>query len=276
MQTVILNDTSLESHHGCEEVISNIKKLALRNGIEVIDTHPAGSNWQESSNFLLSILKCDIVIVNGEGTLHHGQLRARELITIAKYVKENINIPIVLINSTYQENGDKIAEYTRYFDLIYVRETLSKRDLESYGIKSKVVPDMTFYTEFDLSKKIELDTIGVSDSVYTRLSEELFDLCLAKNYKYLPALTRPKIELNSLRNIVRYLKHSSFVSFKFFLYKLGFKFSYKTARAFFYVDTYNEYVKDISELNFFITGRYHSLCFALKALTPFVAIKSIK
>jgi hypothetical protein len=274
MKIVILNDTSYEAHHGCEVVVGNIKKLALKNGMEVIDTHPVGVNWQESQTFLENISKCDLVLVNGEGALHHAQLRARELITIAKYVKENTGVPVVLINSTYQDNGNEMAEYMKYFDLVYVRETLSKNDLEKYGIQSKVVPDMTFYSKFDLSEKIVSDDIGVSDSVYLELSEELFELCVENNYKYFPALTSPKIRLNSVRNIARYLKHSVFVSIKFLLYKLGLKFSHQIVRAFFYVGNYKDYIQEISRLNFLIAGRYHSLCFALKTLTPFIAIKS--
>jgi hypothetical protein len=274
MKIVILNDTSYESHLGCEVVIENIKKLALKNGMEVIDTNPVNVNWRESQTFLENIAKCDLVLVNGEGTLHHAQLRAKELITIAKYVKDNTGVPVVLINATYQDNGDEIANYTKYFDLVYVREALSKKELEKHSIQSKVVPDMTFYSKFDLSEKIVSDDLGVSDSVYMDLSEELFELCVEKNYKYFPPLTSPKIRLNSFRNIARYLKHGVFVSIKFLLYKLGFKFSHQTVRAFFYANSYKDYIQEMSRLNFLIAGRYHSLCFALKTLTPFVAIKS--
>ena len=153
VRIVILNDTSYESHHGCEMVIKSIKELVLKNGMEVIDTNPVGVDWQENQSLIDNISKCDLVLVNGEGTLHHAQPIARELIPIAKYVKENINIPVVLINSTYQDNGNEMAEYMKYFDLVYVRETPSKEDLEKYGLQSKVVPDMSFYVKFDLSKK---------------------------------------------------------------------------------------------------------------------------
>ena len=42
---VILNDTSYESHHGCETVVNNIKKLLLKNKIKTIDTNPCHLNW---------------------------------------------------------------------------------------------------------------------------------------------------------------------------------------------------------------------------------------
>ncbi len=273
-KAVILNDTSYESHHGCETVVKNIKQLLFKNNIKVIDTNPVGLNWKKNPSLLENIAKSDLVLVNGEGTLHHSQLIARELITIAKYVKESTNIPIVLINSTYQENNDEMAECAKLFDLIYVRETLSKDDLAQYDIQSKVVPDMTFYSQFDLSEKVVSNQVGVSDSVYIDLSEKLFELCLEKSYKYLPALTAPKIKLNSIENIVRYLKHSVFNSFKPLLYWTGYRFRHQVIRMFFYIDNYKNYIQEISSLDFLITARYHSLCFSLKTLTPFVALKS--
>jgi polysaccharide pyruvyl transferase WcaK-like protein len=273
MKIVILNDTSYEYHHGCETVIKNIKKLALKNYMEVIDTNPVSINWKNNQSFLSNISKCDLVLVNGEGTLHHAQLTARELITVAKYVKENINIPVVLINSTYQDNSDSMAEYMKYFDLVYVRETSSKNELERYGIQSRVVPDMSFYSKFNLSNKVISSYIGVSDSVHAKLSEKLFELSLEKKYEYLPILTNPKIGLNSVKNILRFVKYGFFKRIVFLLPRLGYKPNYKATRVSYYIDDYQDYIQKISSLNFLIVARYHSLCFSLKTLTPFMAIE---
>ncbi len=46
----------------------------------------------------------DIVIVNGEGTLHHSQKKVLDLAKAAKYASVGLNIPVVLINSTYLLN----------------------------------------------------------------------------------------------------------------------------------------------------------------------------
>ena len=48
----------------------------------------------------------------------------------------------------------------------------------------------------------------------------------------------------------------------------------KDATMFYYINDYKNYIQKIANLNFLIVGRYHSLCFALKTLTPFVALKS--
>lgn len=273
-KAVILNDTSYESHHGCETVVKNIKELLFKNSIETIDTNPVGINWFENKSFLENISKADIVIVNGEGTLHHAQPRAKELITVGRYVKENINIPVVLINTTYQENGIEIAKYMRYYDLIFVRETLSKNELKKYNIESIVVPDMTFYSKFDMLQKINSSRIGVTDSVYIELSQKLYNLSLKEKYEFLPALTNPKFKINSLKNFLRFVKFNVFKTIKFILFKIGYKLNYQSIRMFYYINGYERYIQHIANLNFLIVARYHSLCFALKTLTPFIALKS--
>ena len=271
---VILNDTSYESHHGCETVVKNIINLLNKNGIKTIDTNPVGINWLENTSFLENMSKVDIVIVNGEGTLHHAQIRAKELVTIAKYVKNKLNIPVVLINSTYQENGDEVTEYMQYFDLVFVRETLSKNDLKQYDIKSEVVPDMTFYSKYDLSHKKSNDVVGVTDSVYIELSENLYHTGLKNNYIYLPALTNPKFRANSVKNILRYIKYNIYKNIKFIVQRFGYQFNHQSIRIFYYINGYENYIQQIANLKFLVAGRYHSLCFSLKVLTPFVAIKS--
>lgn len=273
-KAVILNDTSYESHHGCETVVKNIKELLLKNNIETIDTNPVGKNWLKNKSFLENMSKVDMVVVNGEGTLHHAQPRAKELITIGKYVKKNINIPVALVNATYQENGDELAVYMKYFDLVFVRETLSKNELEKYDIKSIVVPDMTFYSKFDLSQKNTTNKIGATDSVHIELSQRLYEMTLNTKYEYLPALTNPKFKIDSLRNFLRLLKFNIFKTIKFILFKMGYKLNHQSIRMFYYIDGYKNYIQKIADLDFLIVARYHSLCFALKTLTPFVALKS--
>jgi len=273
-KAVILNDTSNEFHHGCETVISNIKSLLRKNGIDTIGTNYTGVNWKTNTAFLESVSKVDIVLVNGEGTLHHAQQRAKELIVIGKYVKEKFKIPVVLINSTYQENGTEIAEYLRYFDLIYVRETLSQEDIKKYGIDSRVVPDMTFYSKYDLSGKKENGKTGYTDSVYQKTSVLLYEKCMESKSVYMPALTNIKLKTTDLITFLKVVKFHVFRAVNFVFWKLGLKISYHALRQFYFTKDYNRYIDKIAKLNFIVTGRYHSLCFTLKTLTPFVAIKS--
>lgn len=271
-KVIIFNDTSSEPHHGCGLVMENIIKLLSKNKMQVICTNPTGLNWKENQAIMESIPKCDLILVNGEGTLHHAQSVAKDLISIAKYVKLNFKIPVVLINSTYQDNGDEIAEQTRYFDLIYVRETRSKDELSYYGINSEVVPDMTFYSKFDLTKKTPKNLTGVTDSVYREQSEYLFKLALRGGLEYLPILTFPKIKRN-IRGMLSFLRFLIFRKCIPILCWSGYSFSHRITKMFFYTVSYEKYIKKIADQNFMVIARYHTLCFALKTLTPFLCIE---
>lgn len=272
-KAVILNDTSIEAHHGCEIVMSNIKKLLLKINIKTIDTNPAGVNCFNNKSFMDNMLISDLVIINGEGTLHHNQPRASELINVVKYVKENLKIPSVLINSTYQENGRKMAELMKYFDLIFVRESLSQKELKKYNIHSEVVPDITFYKCYENIKQSEdKEGIGCTDSVYLDKSKILFDLAVKNNYSYLPILTTKK--LTGFFGTIEQILRACLKIVRFFLWKLGLNFNHSIVRTFYYTDSYSNYINKISKLNFALIGRYHTLCFALKTHTSFYATQS--
>lgn len=271
---VIINDTSYKPHHGCETVVRNIISLLYKREIETIATNQVGVSW-ENKSFLKHMKNADIVIVNGEGTLHHAEDRVKDLARIGKYVKEHLLKPVVLINTIYQDNGPEIGAYMKYFDLIYVRESFSQRELEKIGILSHVVPDMTFYTPYDLADKHIVSDIGVSDSVYSSVSKKLYSFSMHNHYHFLPVLSVPKI--NKFNYCSSWLKLIRFLILKWIktiLLKLGIPLSYKQKRSLYFMESYKDYINTISNLKLFISGRFHSLCFALKTMTPFIAIRS--
>lgn len=273
-KALIVNDTSYENHHGCELVTNNIHKLLAKNNIKVIGTNPVGVDWSKNRKFLKSIYKSDIVIINGEGTLHHTQPRAKKLITIGKYIKENHAIPVVLINTTYQDNDATFIKYLKYFDLMYVRDMISKFELLKIDIPSNVVPDLTYYNVYDAGKKSHSNIIGLTDSVDIKLSEKLYNFSTQSAlYSYMPILTNEKIRSN-FQSIINYCKFYTKKSIKYLLFRFGYAPNHSSVKELFYISDHKVYIKEISNLKLIITGRFHALCFALQTLTPFIVIKS--
>ena len=81
--------------------------LESRN-IEILGTSPVSYQWKEETTIIKKIAKSDLVIVNGEGTLHHSRTEAFYLAEVAEYC-ENLNIDSYLINSVFSKNNKKVS-----------------------------------------------------------------------------------------------------------------------------------------------------------------------
>jgi polysaccharide pyruvyl transferase WcaK-like protein len=274
-KAVILNDTSKANHYGCKTVIKNLIELLLDNGITTINTCPLDKNWRHSKEFTNSILESDIVLVNGEGTLHHSQDSAMDLVVVGKFVKENLDIPVVLINASIQDNNNLFYDYLKYFDLIFTRDSSSKIELLKYGINSKVVPDISFYATFDLSKKKRSSCIGVTDCISWDLSKKLCEFSEINKYYFLPILTSIKFSLNDIDLLSSSIKYYLIKSFSLVARNFNYPIKYAHKRTLFYEKSYEDYIQKIANLDYLVVARYHALCFCLKTLTPFTAIASV-
>ncbi|MCA8998517.1 MAG: hypothetical protein KDA80_16075 [Planctomycetaceae bacterium] len=136
MKVVFIGDTSLNSRHfGCQLVCQTFREQFARLGLTEISSHtmelPTGRTWKEV------VAPADCVIINGEGSLHHG--RFLSVLDVAKYK------PTALVNCVYQENPYD----ERIKSLIYVsaRESLSAAALKEHGIACDVTPDVLFASQ---------------------------------------------------------------------------------------------------------------------------------
>jgi len=276
-KTVVLNDTSFYNHFGCEVVMDNIAMALGERGIDILYSTPVSQNWRADAACLAAIDACDIVIVNGEGTIHHGKEEGKWLVEAATYARERQK-PAVLINATYQENDDSYIPHLKAFESIYVRETLSQAALQRQGVDATVVPDMTFFStrqEHQRSGNKRAYLIGYSDSVNSRLSRQCYRLARrqGKQARYLPVLSDFKIKRWTPRRI---LKKAQFTLYRQLgktvgrLLPIKMKYiSYANIQS-----SLDHYFNAIRDLDLFVTGRFHSLCFSIQTATPFVTFGS--
>lgn len=132
MKVIILNDTSSSRHAGCMLTMEAYKELCKSHDMEIVGTVP----WDEYNlkQFYKHFEKADLLIVNGEGSIH--DCRRGELVSIAK------DFPSVLINCVYQANPDKLA--LKQFKYIAARESNSAGEIRDAGAVCDVVPDLLF------------------------------------------------------------------------------------------------------------------------------------
>ena len=265
---VIINDTSYEAHHGCEMVMKNIFKLLKLQDIEIIDTNPVGVDWN-NSKFITSLKKSDIVIINGEGTLHHSQKRARVLSEVIPFSKK-MNKKVILINATIEDNNEHIIDNIRLSDLIFVRESMSRDYLLEKSIKSHVVPDMTFYTDINIKHKKRI-YIAYTDSVYNDVSIEL----LRESTNRKESIFIPPLKLTNFNKSIKlfFKDRLKLVGFKI-LNAVNVSLEYERLRYLYFTNSFSDYLDKLYESKVLIAGRFHSMCFSILTQTPFVALKS--
>lgn len=90
----------------------------------------------------------DVMVMNGEGTMHHGWDGAQKKIATMREAL-SAGKPVHLINTVWQENPPDFDDLLRSLSSITVRETRSRDDLlNRHGIEAKVVLDVSVYADF--------------------------------------------------------------------------------------------------------------------------------
>jgi hypothetical protein len=135
MKAVILNSTGHRPHFGCKLVWSAYQRLLEERDIELIGYWPKRTKL---GHIRRTCDKADIVILNAEGSIHHGN--NEDLLRIAE------RYPSVLINGSMQELSNDAASYLRQFKMLHVREGLTQEYLYNHhGVQAQVTPDVIFY-----------------------------------------------------------------------------------------------------------------------------------
>src|SRR5688572_2427772 len=101
MKVLLLNDTRSESHVGCDLVVSNTFSEAARVKAEIIETVSNRDIALGQGRVRATI--ADLVLINGEGTMHDSLPNAVFLAQAAQTAKE-LGKKVVLYNAVWQQN----------------------------------------------------------------------------------------------------------------------------------------------------------------------------
>jgi polysaccharide pyruvyl transferase WcaK-like protein len=265
---VLLNDTSFAAHHGSRHVIETIRSCLSDRGTEITASVASGKAWNEMGAVLQAIEAADVIVINGEGTLHHGA-EAGDLLMNAVNHPLCREKPLVLINTLWQDNPESWTELVKDIDLIVVRDGRSQNALASAGLSVSLCPDLSFYRRFPAHGEPLSQRTAFGDSVYRDVSEQLMSAyCAFHGPKiYLPIRSSHRHqELArglSFRGRIDNLKHRAKVTARRLL-DSGYR----------QLPNVEAYVSELSTCSFHITGRYHAACLSIVARVPFVAVAS--
>jgi polysaccharide pyruvyl transferase WcaK-like protein len=243
-----------------------IETLVAKNGFHIEGTSAAHENWETNQNFMRALDNARLVIVNGEGTIHHDRPAGRQLLRIGRCAKER-GIPAAMINTGWEENGTEFYELLKEFTLIAARDSKSARQIRQGGLPCSIVPDLSLYGRCDRAPSSRSGGVVFSDSVdrfkaidlercrraiggktlsiiYPRAEPLGYLKFIREGFAIRDALT-PKILLDIIR--VRHKLWQSDIA---------------------------PFMESLSSAELLVSGRFHACTLALATGTPFVAIPS--
>lgn len=249
MRALILNDTSRAGHLGCSLVMSNLVHGVIGCGFT---SHKSISLRDiRNSNLQAEICKSDLVILNGEGTMHDDQPAARRWTELCMSAN-SIGKPVALINTVWQ-NNKVVTPLLECCSLITCRESMSAAAIRQPGREVAVVPDLSLSVELQIRRRLDTkcESLAVIDSVYSSVSGALAGFARLNTapffhmgggasasardlWKWICARGRNRVERRLTRRSVRSIRDSEVI----------------------------------------VTGRFHGVCLAILLNRPFVAITS--
>lgn len=266
---VILNDTRGDAHFGCMRVMRAIEDNLARRGIKTIATSLVRNNW-ESDIFLLGALReSDLIVVNGEGTLHHGSKYGERLLRVACHA-ERTGKRLALINALYQDNPAHWGGYLGGFDLLAARDIVSRTEMEkASGRPALFCPDLSLSGGFIGGRLPEAQRhlLTIGDSVLKEANFKLRRL----------ADSNPDAVFVTIQNRLK-------------LSKPGYPQPLRALRTV-YAGMYEraarfrndhlivpqgeaEFIDWLCASRLHVTGRFHAVCLCLATATPFIAVRS--
>lgn len=265
-QALLLNDTALAGNHGSQVVIDQLIRLAGQHGINI-----AGRQAMDTPLDQLQTRGLDLVIVNGEGSLHHAKKAARAIAAVPEWA-ETRGLPAFLINSIYQDNDDAILKGVSRYKQIYLRDAQSFKELEALGKTPQAVVDLSLTWGPVGRLAADRRAIIVTDSTLKDTNAALF--ALSRNLSdtvFVPFRSRPPVlssnQDQNTANLNRYRMR-----------KITSRFQTKAINRARYanilptLDDFTQVLRNTASL--IVAGRYHAVCIALDLQIPFVAVPS--
>jgi len=263
---MLLNDTRVDQHLGCRTVIESIYRLAAENGIDVTFASPAHRDWRTNDRAVQAFNDADLIIVNGEGTIHHDRPAGSWLLAAGK-VARSLGKPAVLINTTWQDNSSQLVDLAKTFALVSVRESASASELREAGITTRIVSDLALYHAPTAAPT--RSGIGYTDCVVGPTALAL--------HRRMSSLGAEPISMfhdrSSARDFLRSVRHlSGGKSWTLGRLAAAFRGAFAERRG--QRANRDAFAACIASKSLIVAGRLHMLVFCLATRTPFLVVES--
>jgi polysaccharide pyruvyl transferase WcaK-like protein len=267
LKFVILNDTREQPHFGCQRVMRTISHLLESRGATIIATALSGVHWDRDPHFLSALRDCDAILINGEGTLHHGQARAERLLQVVDHPLR-AGKPVSIVNALYQANPPEWSRYLNKVQMIVARDGKSYNELvRFYGGNLVKALDLSLHESPPAKTATKRNVITFGDSVYPEVTRRLIGLSESiEGACFLPIMRTIKSRKVGLPLYLRILR-----DIYIRLHAMAFQAKHKNVR---FAKNEFEFLDLVAHARIHVTGRFHGACLSLLVGTPFIATTS--
>lgn len=267
VRAVLLNDTRVDHHHGSSTVVESIHCLCARAGIDILAAAPAHTHWRLDGEVMAAMPAASLVIVNGEGTIHHDRPAGRWLLEAASFARAN-GKRAALVNTTWQANGPDFTALARAFDLVAVRENASAAELAAGDITARVVPDLALYHQPpDAGRR---SGVAYTDCVVGPRALAIYRRMWRAGAEPLSMYHDYRSLRHFAQSVRRFLPGWSCLDPITAIAALRGALVDRSAQ----LPDREALLRKLSSKELIVTGRFHMLVFAIATRTPFLAIES--
>ena len=267
----VLNDTRIDRHHGCQRVMDAIEHLLQANGCKVIARNPAHQDWEKNAEFLQALAKTRLIVVNGEGTLHHDRPAGHTLLKIGQWARKH-GIPVALVNAGWEANSAQMAGLLADFSLVAVRDAASAAEVQSHGQPCRVVPDLSVYDSVQLAAATQT---GNGPVLFADSVNRFTALALERSRQATRSETLAIVYADSgLSGYLRFLRQGiaradlshpqQLTALLAMRHRIARHGSADTQR----------FLQRLAQSSLLVSGRFHACTLALATGTPFIAVPS--
>jgi len=268
-KVVVLGDMRDIHHHGCEAVMAQVQRGLAQAGLPPQLILP-GLDWKAAGS---TCSEADLVVINGEGALHDSRPSVSEVLELADQ-RHRDGRPTALINSSWFNNDDTLTKRLNAFSLVALRESRSHATVAAAGVNCRMVPDLAISEALDCKPRlpdVSANGFMVSDSTRPEITRQLERLASHRNWRYLPALARP-IEQRPSAKSRRIHRHVQLAGWLGPLARITLSPRYRAHCI--GVATVDEYCRALASVRGVVTGRFHTVCFALGLEVPMLIVAS--
>jgi len=250
-KVAVFNDTRPMRHFGCDAVMAAIDDNVAARGSTVTLHHPVGQDWDNDATALAAIAEADLVLINGEATMHRDLPVALRWSRLGPHCVA-LGKPCYLVNATVQQIKDVVRANLAAFTGIWVRDHRSAVELHSLGIAAEMTGDLTYF--HDLPRHQPTAARGlVLDSADRRHDMGAIAAALGLDYV---AMRYSNRGLKAYRK--RFLRRQ---------FETG-----KPSGRIAGITSFQKFATYLAARPFVVSGRFHGLCFAINGGTPFAAM----